>query len=82
MSKQHLCCIFPAMSDLLSQFEQDCILANVAPTAALKAGGVHPTLWKKWKEGKASPTLRNFELAQSGLRGLLANRTAPQSEAA
>jgi hypothetical protein len=70
------------MSDLLSQFEQDCILANVAPTAALKAGGVHPTLWKKWKEGKASPTLRNFELARSGLRGLLKDKSPAQTEAA
>ena len=70
------------MSDLLSQFEQDCILANVAPTAALKAGGVHPTLWKKWKDGKASPTLRNFELARSGLKHLTSGETARQSEAA
>jgi hypothetical protein len=64
------------MSDLLSQFEQDCVLANVPPTAALKAGGVHPTLWKKWKDGKASPTLRNFELARSGLKSLVEHRRA------
>lgn len=67
------CCIFAAMVDLLSQFERACADANVKPTAALRAGGVHPTLWKKWKDGK-SPTLRNFEAAHAGLAALKAGK--------
>jgi len=55
------------MSDLLADFERDCTDAGVIPSAALKAGGVHPTLWGKWKSGKVSPTLRNFESARRGL---------------
>lgn len=54
------------MSDLLDDFERDCASADVAPTAALKEGGVHPTLWGKWKAGM-SPTLKNFEAARRGL---------------
>lgn len=55
------------MSDLLTNFERDCTRAKVTPSAALKAGGVHPTLWPKWKSGAVSPTLRNFENARRGL---------------
>lgn len=58
------------MSDLLSDFERDCAAAGVSPTAALKAGGVHPTLWSKWASGAVSPTLRNFEAARRGLLAL------------
>lgn len=54
------------MSDMLRDFESACERAGVTPTAALKAGGVHPTLWGKWKGGK-SPTLKNFERAKRGL---------------
>lgn len=55
------------MSDLITEFERDCAKAEVPPTAALKAGGVHPSLWTKWKTGGVSPTLRNFEAARRGL---------------
>lgn len=55
------------MSDLLTDFEVDCKAADVAPSAALKEGGVHPSLWGKWKSGAVSPTLRNFEAARRGL---------------
>ena len=58
------------MSDLLTDFERDCKRADVAPTAALKEGGVHPTLWAKWTSGAVSPTLRNFEKARRGLERL------------
>jgi len=53
--------------DLLSDFERACADAKIAPADALRAGGVHPTLWSKWKRG-ASPTLKNFEAAWGGLR--------------
>jgi hypothetical protein len=62
------------MIDLLTDFERACGAAGVAPTAALKAGGVHPTLWTKWKNGK-SPTLRNFEAAHRGLEVLKSAQT-------
>lgn len=61
------------MSDLLADFERDCAAAGVAPAAALKAGGVHPTLWAKWKGGM-SPTLKNFEAARRGLEALQNDR--------
>lgn len=48
---------------LLETFEEACLAAKVKPTAALKAAGVHPSLWWKWKAGKVSPTLRRFEAA-------------------
>lgn len=59
------------MSDLLTTFERECAANKVAPSAALKEGGVHPTLWKKWKDGAVSPTLRNFENARRGLAALI-----------
>ncbi len=62
------------MSDLLAKFEADCNREGVQPTAALKAGGVHPTLWRKWKAGLLGPTLRNFEAAQRGLSEVVAAR--------
>lgn len=77
------------MSDLLADFEQDCKDASVAPSAALKEGGVHPSLWAKWKKEKAdggiSPTLRNFEAARAGLESLKRKSAAadtPQGQAA
>ena len=59
-----------AMSELLATFKKDCASAGVAPTAALKAAGVHPSLWAKWESGAVSPTLRNFEAARRGLSAL------------
>ncbi len=61
---------------LLTEFEEACDAAGVAPSAALRAGGVHPSLWGKWKGGKASPTLKNFEAAREGLKNLAKQRAA------
>lgn len=58
------------MSDLLTQFESECDAADVKPTDALRAGGVHASLWYKWRENKVSPTLVSFEKARNGLRQL------------
>ena len=71
------------MSDLLADFERDCKTAHVAPTDALEAGGVHRSLWGKWKAGK-SPTLRNFEAARRGLETLIERKADahPHGEAA
>jgi hypothetical protein len=57
--------------NLLLDFERDCAAAEINPADALRAGGVHPTLWTKWKRG-ASPTLKNFEAARAGLEALRA----------
>lgn len=67
------------MSDLLTTFERECAAAGVAPAAALKAGGVHPSLWRKWRDGKVSPTLASFEKARGGLASL---RAAPEDRSA
>jgi hypothetical protein len=64
------------MSDLLSEFERDCQAKKVSPTEALKRGGVHPSLWWKWKAGKVSPTLRTFEAAKEGLDRVESDRAA------
>lgn len=71
------------MSDLLADFERDCVAAKVKPADALEAGGVHRTLWLKWKNGN-SPTLKNFEAARRGLAVLQkrAANDAPQADAA
>lgn len=66
------CGIVRVMSELIAQFELECGRANVSPPHALKAGGVHDSLWWKWKEGKVSPTLRSFEKARAGLQRLSA----------
>lgn len=78
------CGIHQFMSDLIRQFELDCVAAKVSPPQALKAGGVHDSLWWKWKEDKVSPTLRSFERARGGLRKLVAaaNDTCAQERAA
>lgn len=68
------------MSDLLADFERACNDANVAPSAALKEGGVHPSLWKKWKDGAVSPTLRNFENARGGLETILRRRAETSAQ--
>lgn len=64
-----------AMSELIEAFAKDCARAGVAPTAALRAGGVHPTLWDKWKKG-VSPTLKNYEAARRGLAEVVRLREA------
>lgn len=64
------------MTDLIAEFERDCVAADIKPTAALKAGGVHPTLWPKWKSGLRGPTLKNFEAARNGLEALKARAGA------
>lgn len=63
------------MSDMLVEFKNACTVAGVTPTAALKAGGVHPTLWWRWENG-VSPTLNNFEKAKAGLQILIEKRRA------
>ncbi|MDB5438155.1 MAG: hypothetical protein JWM33_582 [Caulobacteraceae bacterium] len=74
------------MSDYLALFERECAEVGISPRRALEHGGVHPSLWGKWKSGAVSPTLRNFEAARGGLaalrRGLAKNRdeTATPSE--
>jgi len=55
------------MSTLIDDFERDCEAANVKPVEVLKAAQIHSSLWWKWKAGKVSPTLRNFEAARSKL---------------
>jgi hypothetical protein len=55
------------MSTLIDDFERDCEAASVKPVEVLKAASIHPSLWWKWKAGKVSPTLRNFEAARTKL---------------
>lgn len=57
---------------LITEFEAKCVRAGLAPTAVLKGAGIHPTLWKRWRDGVVSPTLRNFEAASRHLESLLA----------
>lgn len=64
------------MSNLITEFERECEAAGHAPAAVLKAAGVHPSLWWKWKEGKVSPTLRSFEPARDKLKELRAQGAA------
>ena len=66
------CGILRFMANLIRQFELECSEAGISPTQALKAGGVHDSLWWKWKEDKVSPTLRSFEKARAGLLKLRA----------
>ena len=70
LHRQHFCFMLPPMSDLIEQFERECAAAGVQPHAALKAGGVHDSLWWKWRARKVSPTVRNLERATAGLRKL------------
>lgn len=76
------CGMLLSMSDLIRQFELDCVSANVSPPHALKAGGVHDSLWWKWKEDKVSPTLRSFEKARAGLRKLMSANDHPSQDRA
>jgi len=48
---------------LIIRFEESCEAANLKPPAVLKAAGIHPSLWWKWRTGRTSPTLRSFEAA-------------------
>lgn len=69
---------YKMLMSLLTEFETDCRKCGVNPRAALEAGGVHPSLWKKWtrEEGAVSPTLRNFEAAKKGLALLRSKKKA------
>ncbi|MBG7616500.1 hypothetical protein IWC96_14575 [Brevundimonas sp. BAL450] len=64
------------MSNIISDFERECSEAGVQPHHALKAGGVHDSLWWKWRDGSVSPTLRSLERARSGLRSLIETKAA------
>lgn len=55
------------VDQLITEFEAECEAASVKPHVVLKAAGVHTSLWWKWKEGKVSPSLRNFEAARRAL---------------
>lgn len=59
---------------LLPEFQAACAAAEVKPRAALAAGGLDPSLWLKWLNGDASPTLKSLTRAQEGLRALTAAR--------
>lgn len=61
---------------LLADFERDCREADVQPQDAVRAGGVHASLWWKWKRGLVSPSLKNYERACAGLAKLKANKRA------
>lgn len=76
LPSEHLCRSTGDMSNLIAEFEGACAAASVDPKAALQRGGVHRSLWKKWKEGKVSPTLKSFEAAQSGLRALATEKAS------
>jgi len=67
---QHFCCIVGAMSDPIADFANECETHGVSPLAALKEGGVHPTMWWRWKSGAVSPTLKSFQAAKDGLKRL------------
>ena len=58
------------MTDPIREFELDCERAGVTPTAALKAEGLNPSTWFRWKSGAVSPTLRKLEAARRGLERL------------
>lgn len=64
------------MTNLLQDFEDECVAADIAPADALDKGGLHPTNWWRWKSGKVSPSLKNFGKAQDGLRQMIAERQA------
>lgn len=64
---------------LLPEFEAACNAADIKPRAALKAGGLDPSLWLKWMQGDASPTLNSLKRARRGLALLIAG---PAAEAA
>lgn len=66
-------------SRLLADFDARCVTVGVKPTAVLKAAGIHPTLWPKWREGGVSPTLRNFEAAVAKLEEIERNVAAAQT---
>ena len=63
------------MTDPIREFELDCERAGVTPSAALKAGGLNPSTWFRWKSDAVSPTLRSLETARRGLERLKAAAT-------
>lgn len=70
------------MHQLLVEFERDCAKADVSPTAALIAGGLHRSVWARWKAGEVSPTLKSVEQAREGLARKKAEKGEPQGAAA
>lgn len=68
------------MTDPIREFELDCERAGVAPSAALKAGGLNPSTWFRWKSDAVSPTLRSFAAARRGLERLKADATEAQPD--
>lgn len=56
------------LSDAIDRFARACGEATVTPQAALREGGVDPSLWLKWRSGKVSPTFKSFEAATAGLQ--------------
>jgi hypothetical protein len=62
------------MSEVIAEFERECEAAGVRPTAALVAGGVHPTQWWRWKTGKFMPGTRSLQKAKAGLASLAAEK--------
>lgn len=59
---------------LIAEFESECGSLDVSPTSVLEAAGVHKSLWWKWKAGKISPSLRNWEAARQKLGELSAKQ--------
>lgn len=55
----------------IDAFERECAVAGVSPSAALRAGGLNPSTWFRWKAETASPTLRSLSAARDGLRRLI-----------
>lgn len=69
------------MQDLIDDFERQCGDAGVSPVTVLVAAGIGRWQWPRWKGGKFSPTLRNFEAAKAALRKIEAEKSE-QSAAA
>lgn len=60
----------PNFAVLLLQFKTACSLLGVSERAALRAGGIDPSLWAKWEAGRVSPTFRSFDAAWKGIKTL------------
>jgi len=55
----------------LDRFESDCLKAGVTPTEAVRAGGLAPSTWFRWRNLSTSPTLRSLAAARRGLECLV-----------
>lgn len=64
------------MSQTIIQFEERCERAGVKPADTLRKVGIHASLWWKWRSGKVSPTLKNYEAAEEGLRQIISEMRA------